>query len=121
MESGGFWTGLKRFILWDYPRACWQYDVMVGLILAFIFFTPREIFRDQPKPKNIVMVPAVDQSTVFYMEPHLLEDVKEAARVAEVEKLVRSQAGGKNRSVVRLETIYDDEKDVRGYMVYTKP
>jgi len=21
---------LKRFILWDFPRATWQYDVMVG-------------------------------------------------------------------------------------------
>ena len=38
---------LKRFILWDYPRASWQYDVMVGIILAFIFLTPREWFRDQ--------------------------------------------------------------------------
>ena len=27
---------LKRFILWDYPRASWQYDVMVGVILAFL-------------------------------------------------------------------------------------
>ena len=25
---------LKRFILWDFPRGSWQYDVMVGIILA---------------------------------------------------------------------------------------
>ncbi len=31
---------LKRFILWDYPRATWQYDVMVGIILVFVMLTP---------------------------------------------------------------------------------
>ena len=40
---------LKRFVLWDYPRASWQYDVMVGIIVAFIFLTPRAWFRDQPR------------------------------------------------------------------------
>jgi hypothetical protein len=28
---------LVRFLFWDYPRASWQYDVMVALILAFFF------------------------------------------------------------------------------------
>ena len=42
-------SGFKRFILWDYARASWQYDVMVGIILAFIFLTPRDWFRDQPR------------------------------------------------------------------------
>ena len=40
---------LKRFILWDVPRASWQYDVIVAVILAFIFLTPRDWFRDQPR------------------------------------------------------------------------
>jgi hypothetical protein len=121
MESGGFWTGLKRFILWDYPRAGWQYDVMVGLILAFIFLTPREVFRDQPKPKNIVLVPAEHGASVFWIEPELVEGVARENLNGTVEKLVRSQAGAKNRSVVRVEAVYDDEKEVRGFMVYTRP
>ena len=45
---------MKRFLLWDFPRGVWQYDVMVALILAFIFLTPREIFRDYPRASNIV-------------------------------------------------------------------
>ena len=27
---------LKRFILWDVPRASWQYDVIVAVILAIL-------------------------------------------------------------------------------------
>ena len=61
-------SGLKRFLFWDYPRAGWQYDVMVGLILAFIFLTPRAWFRDQPRASSIVMLPAERGATVFWMD-----------------------------------------------------
>ena len=37
---------MKRFLLWDYPRASWQYDVMVIAILAFIWLTPPDWLRD---------------------------------------------------------------------------
>jgi hypothetical protein len=121
MTSGGFWSGLKRFVLWDYPRACWQYDVMVGLILAFIFLTPREIFRDQPKPKNIVMVPAQQGASVYYIEPDLLAGVSQGQWTGTVSNLIHSQAGGKNQQVIRVEPVFDEEKEIRGYMVYTRP
>ena len=43
---------LKRFILWDFPRGGWQYDVVVGIILAFIFLTPIWVnFRDKPQER----------------------------------------------------------------------
>ena len=31
---------LKNYFYWTYPRGCFHYDVMVTLILAFIFITP---------------------------------------------------------------------------------
>ncbi len=114
-------TSLKRFILWDYPRASWQYDVMVGLILAFIFLTPREVFRDQPKPKNVALVDTNSEGSRFLVEPELLSGQDAATQRGTVEKLIHSQAGSRNRVVLRLEPIFDAEKDVRGYLVYTKP
>lgn len=32
---------LKKYFFWTYPRGSFHYDVMVTLILAFIFITPR--------------------------------------------------------------------------------
>ena len=64
---------LKRFIFWDFPRGSWQYDVMVGLILIFIFATPREVFRDQPQAAKVVMVPG--QPDTFWIEPRQLSGV----------------------------------------------
>jgi len=42
---------LKSYVWWTHERGSVHYDVMVTLILAFIFLTPRWIrYGDQPKP-----------------------------------------------------------------------
>ena len=37
-------SGVSRVIFWRYERGSWQYDILCGLILAFIFLTPKEVF-----------------------------------------------------------------------------
>jgi hypothetical protein len=39
---------LKSYVLWTHPRGGFHYDVMVTLILVFIFLTPRSVFKDSP-------------------------------------------------------------------------
>lgn len=42
---------LRSYILWTYERGSLHYDVMVTLILAFIFLTPRIWnYGDHPQP-----------------------------------------------------------------------
>jgi hypothetical protein len=36
----GFIEIMKSYFYWTYPRGCFHYDVMVTLILIFIFVTP---------------------------------------------------------------------------------
>ena len=114
-------TELKRFVLWDHTRGSWQYDVMVGLILAFIFLTPREMFRDQPKPKTVTLVDTNAAGSRFLVEPEALEGLDEAARRQAADRLIHSQAGASNRVIQRLEPIFNGEREVRGFLVYTKP
>ena len=35
---------LARVIFWRFRRGSWQYDIMCGLILLFIFLTPKSVF-----------------------------------------------------------------------------
>jgi hypothetical protein len=111
-------SSLKRFIWWDYARATWQYDVMVLLILAFVFLTPRDFFRDQPKASEIVRLPSENGSGVFWVEPQLLESIPENGRAARVERELRSRFG-QREAVVHIEPIAGSEHDIRGYMAYT--
>jgi hypothetical protein len=110
---------MKRFLLWDYRRASWQYDLMVGVILAFIFLTPREFFRDQPRPASIVMVPTGPNSGAFWIEPDLISG-DESQRFAQAGALLKNYKG-KKHELERLETILDAEQEVKGYMAFTKP
>lgn len=35
---------ILRILFWTYDRGSWQYDILCGLILAFIFLTPKGVF-----------------------------------------------------------------------------
>ncbi len=118
-----FFTGVKRFILWDYPRATWQYDIMVGLILAFIFLTPRAWFRDQPRvprASRIVRLQAGHGTDVFWIEAELLAAVAEPDRAQRAAELLRERAG-LNAAKIRLEAVKDSESALTGYLAFTEP
>ncbi len=116
-------TGIKRFILWDYARATWQYDVMVGLILAFLFLTPREWFRDQPRTyraNKIAILQGPHGANVFWIEAGLLAETPEKDRIAKAAELIRAQTGETPKHL-RLERVPDSEQETTGYMAFTRP
>ena len=116
--ASGQMSGVKRFLLWDYPRASWQYDVMVALILAFLFLTPRTMFRDQPGASSIVEIPS-ERGRAFILEPGLLESIPDAERKARVEGILRSRYGTKE-TVVKVEAIHDHEQELTGFLATTR-
>src|SRR5205809_7992994 len=79
----------KRFILWDYPRASWQYDIIVALILAFIFLTLREWFRDQPRIPYVRSIAALPNA--FFVVPETLDTIPENQRVTRLTELKSTQ------------------------------
>ena len=84
-------SNLSRFVLWDFPRASWQYDVMCGLILAFIFLTPKDLFRDQPRAANVVMLPAEQGTGLYWIAPQYLTEVPAADQVREAANRINSR------------------------------
>ncbi|MDX1981942.1 MAG: hypothetical protein SFV51_16850 [Bryobacteraceae bacterium] len=108
---------MRRLVFWEYKRGSWQYDIIVGLILAFIFLTPRAMFRDQPRASDIVMLPGQQGTLQFWMEPDLLSSLSEPQRLDKANQLLRKRTG-KHYRVTRMEPIFDSEQDIRGYMAY---
>jgi hypothetical protein len=114
---------LKRFILWDYQRATWQYDVMVGIILAFIFLTPRDWFRDQPRIPNassVAMLPSENGSSVFFVDSELLAGVPESQRVERLTQVLRVRTSNRQFTVTRVEPILGSESELEGYMAFAR-
>jgi hypothetical protein len=111
---------MRRLIFWEFPRASWQYDVVVALILAFIFLTPRSFFKDQPRPASIVQMPSEPGATVFWFETALLAPVPEPQRPGRAAELLKKRLG-RQIDVVRVEPMHDAEGDIRGYIALTRP
>jgi hypothetical protein len=114
---------LKRLFLWDFPRASWPYDVIVGVILAFMFLTPREWFKDQPRiPRagSITMLPNENGSTPFFVETQLLEGVAVNQRVSKLSPILQARMSNKRLHVIRVEPILNSEGELQGYLALAR-
>jgi len=105
---------LKRLILWEYPRMSWQYDLIVGAIVAFIFITPHYVsFNDRPKPASVAMVHGG-----YWIEPQQLAGVPENALPARAAAVVNAKFKT-HTSIASVEPIYDDaEQELKGYLAF---
>ncbi len=88
---------------------------MVGLIVIFIFATPREFFRDQPRAAPVILM----GSQQVFIANEILENVAPAQRAAVASNVIH-QRMGKNWHVIRVEPLRDEaEQEVRGFIAYT--
>jgi hypothetical protein len=109
---------LWRLLFWDFPRASWQYDILVALILGFIFLTPRDIFHDQPRAASVEILPAEQGMSLFWIAPELLDGVPSQGRIAKASALV-NQRYKRRQTIIRVEPIRDEE--MHGYIAYARP
>ena len=74
--SGGPLNSVGRLLFWRYARGSWQYDILCGLILVFIFATPKSVFdgsyfRDQSNGKRVQATAGPEKSPgVARKAPH---------------------------------------------------
>lgn len=108
---------MRKFIFWEFPRSSWQYELVVTLILVFIFLMPRAWFRDQPRANSVILMPSGKGQPHFWIEPDLLLGVEGDARIAKANELFRTKTG-KSHKVTRVEPLLDSEQEIRGYMAY---
>lgn len=115
-------SGLKRIVLWDYPRAGWQYDIMVGVITGFVFLTPRSWFQDQPRIPAVSRIMAAPGHglSAYLLEPEVVNSIPESRRPSELARIISARTGRKE-SVSRVEPIFDSEGAIHLYVVYTRP
>ena len=113
-----FWRVLRPAIFWSYKRGSWQYDIMVALVLVFIFVTPRSWFRDQPRmagAQHIVMLPSEEGRTVFWVDPDVISDPSPQALQRQIRTLLEQRTGRKLADL-EVEPSRDSESRLNGYV-----
>jgi len=70
----GIWRTIRDYVFWSYERGTIQYDVMVTLILLFVFLSPKLInFKDKPVEHNphrtgVLVVPDGQGGLIYQIE-----------------------------------------------------
>jgi hypothetical protein len=124
LPMNAIWRTIRSYILWQHERGTLHYDIMVTLILIFVFFSPRVInFNDKPISRNPHPTEVVVTSDV---EGHLLYQIGANAVTDGDDQLVRDQllriiepiSGAV--SIVSYEPVKDLKGKVQSYRVLAK-
>lgn len=114
---------LKGFLLWHYERGSWQYDVMVALILAFLFLAPAKYFHDQPVygvrlGGDLVRLGANTDGVHYRVSAKLLATYDENPERAAHEVLAANL--GHSASITRIVEVRDPDGVVAWYDVWVR-
>ena len=111
---------IKSYILWTHPRGGLHYDVMVTVILAFIFLTPRSVFKDSPgararHPNEIVVRPNGADTFVYELDASAVASDESDTQKA-LKQALEPIAG--NVEITRYEALRNGSGKVTGYRVW---
>jgi hypothetical protein len=118
------WRTIRSYILWQHERGTLHYDIMVTLILIFVFLSPRVInFNDKPRPFNPHLTGVLVTSDgagglVYQIDGAAVSPGDETALRAELMHVIEPISG--EVSIVRYEPVSDREGKVQGYRVWVK-
>jgi hypothetical protein len=117
-----FWRTIRDYILWSYERGTIQYDIMVTLILLFVFLSPYWInFHDKPVERNphptgVVVTPEVAGGFIYQIDGAAVSGKDEAAVLSQLLRIVEPISG--EVSITRYEAVRDREGRVLTYKVW---
>jgi hypothetical protein len=118
----GIWRTVRAYILWSYERGTIQYDVMVTLILLFVFFSPKLInFKDKPVEHNphrtgVVVYPDSQGGFIYQVEGQAVQSKDDASIRSELFSVIEPIAG--EISISRFEPVMDKAGHVLYYKVW---
>lgn len=117
------WRTLRGYVWWTYPRGSVHYDIMVTLILIFIFLTPRWIFNDKPTERNphqsgVLVIPDADNTFMYQLDASAVNSKDDDAVRQDLLRAVEPIAG--EAEIIRFTAVRDDRGQVKMYRVWVR-
>ena len=124
VPASNFWRTIRDFILWSYERGTIQYDIMVTLILVFVFFSPYWMnFRDKPvernpHPSGVVVTPGAGGGFIYQIDASAVSGKDDASVREQLLRIVEPISG--EVSITRYEAVRDHQGRVLTYKVWVQ-
>jgi len=115
------WRTIRGYILWQYERGTLHYDIMVTLILIFIFLSPYWIsFNDKPTariphPTDVVVTPDGQGHLLYEIAATAVSPGDDRAMRDQLLHIIEPISG--EVSIVRYEAVNDARGRVQSYKV----
>ena len=116
------WRTIRGYILWSYERGSLHYDIVVTLILLFVFVSPHFInFKDKPVERNphstgVVVIPD-EKGRFIYQIPAAAVNAAEGTDIRlQLERIIEPISGAV--SVSRYEAVKDASGHTQSYKVW---
>jgi hypothetical protein len=120
----GVFRTIRSYILWQHERGTLHYDIMVTLILIFVFFSPRVInFNDKPVPRtlhlnDVVVTPDAQGKLEYQISASAIKPGDDQSVRDQLLRIIKSISG--EVSIVKYEAVADDKGRVQSYKVLVK-
>jgi hypothetical protein len=124
LPMNAFWRTIRSYIFWQHERGTLHYDIMVTLILLFIFFSPYRInFNDKPVPHNphptgVVVTPDGQGELIYQIEAAAVSPGGTQPLQEQLLRIIEPISGAV--SIIRYEEVQDRNGKVQSYKVWIK-
>ena len=122
LPMNAVWRTIRGYILWQYERGTLHYDIMVTLILIFIFASPRVInFNDKPigrnpHPTDVVVTTDVDGRLIYQVAASAITPGDDQAVREQLLRIIEPISGAV--SIVSYESV--SKGNVQSYKVVVR-
>ena len=124
LPMNSIWRTIRGYILWSYDRGSLHYDVMVTLILLFVFLSPYWInFKDKPIERvphqtGVVIQPDGGGGFIYQIEASALSAGDESGLRRQMLAIIEPITGA--AAISKYEAVKDKSGHVQSYKVWVQ-
>src|SRR5579872_149453 len=120
----GVWRTIRGYIFWSHERGTIQYDVMVTLILLFVFLTPLWInFKDKPVERNphptgVEVVPDAGGGLIYEIQAAAISTKDNVPVQEQLMHIIEPISGAV--AITKVQPEFDKHGQVSSYKVWVQ-
>ena len=119
------WRTIRGYFWWAYERGSLHYDIMVTLILVFVFFSPYWInYKDKPlefnqHPTGVSVLPDAHGGFLYQIDAAAITASDDDARRDQLLGIIEPIAGS-SVTITRLDPVRDGRGRILSYKVWVR-
>ncbi len=123
LPMNAIWRTIRGYVLWSYERGTLHYDIMVTLILAFVFLSPRWInFKDKPIERvphstGVLITPDGKGGFVYQIDASAVNG-KGGSANDQLQRIIEPISGAV--AISRVEEVRDGKGRLQSYKVWVE-